>query len=121
MTIESRENVFDGDNFEDFAGRSQNMEKLFSQQESQFPETKFDMNFEPAKFEAEERQESPKIRVQSTFSPPALIEKFKKPIKHSEPYPFQVPVSKQEPYTFQAPSKKQEPYSFQALSKKQEP
>merc|ERR1712123_453986 len=52
----------------------------------------------------------------------ALIEKFNKPIKHSEPYPFQVPASKQTPsYPFQAPAKKQEPYSFQAPTKKQEP
>merc|ERR1711892_1355216 len=123
FNIESRENVFEEDNFEDFVGKTQNMEKMFSQQENQFPETKFDMSFEPAKFDAIEKVESPKAK-QPTFSPPALIEKFNKPIKHSESYPFQVPASKQESiptYPFQAPAKKQEPYPFQAPTKKQEP
>merc|ERR1711892_576806 len=81
------------------------------------------MSFEPAKFDAKEKVESPKAK-QPTFSPPALIEKFNKPIKHSEPYPFQVPASKQESiptYPFQAPAKKQEPYPSQAPTKKQEP
>jgi len=112
LTMESRENIFDEENFDDFVGKSKNMEKLFSQQENQFPETKFGVDFEPSKFESQEKQGSPKPK-QPTFSPPALIEKFNKPVKHSEPYPFQVPASKQEPYQFQAPAKNPEPYSFQ--------
>merc|ERR1711874_648196 len=121
LNIESRENVFDEENFDDFVGNGKNMEKLFSQQENQFPETKFDMNFEPSKFGAgeEKKQESLKAK-QPTFSPPALIEKFNKPVKHSEPYPFQVSSKKQERYPFQAPDKKQEPYPFEKPVKTQE-
>jgi len=113
LNIESRENVFEEENFEEFEGKSEDMEKLFSQQENQFPETKF--HFEPSKFDSQEKHEAPKPK-QPTFSPPALIEKFNKPVKHSEPYPFQVPASNQEPYPFQAPVKNQEIYSFQSPS-----
>jgi len=104
--VESRESVFDQKKFEDFAGKSKNMEKLFDQQESNFPETKFDMKFEPAKFVDVEERKTPKDNGQQTFSPPALIEQFKSPMKHSEPYPFQVANNKQEPYAFQAPFRK---------------
>jgi len=103
LKVESRGSVFEDESFEDFVGKSKNFDQIFDQQETQFPETKFDLNFEPAKYESEEKQEPPKAKVQQTFSPPALIEKFKSPIKHSEPYPFQVPANKQEPYSFQAP------------------
>jgi len=76
---------------------------MFDQQKSQFPETKFDLNFESAKFEPEEKQQTPKTtNTQETFSPPARIENFKSPVQQSEPYPFQV-SSNQDPFSFQIP------------------
>jgi len=114
QVVEARENTFEQDSFEDFGETSKKMEQMFDNQKSQFPESKFEFDFEPAKFENSENNPKPVGKVQGTFSPPALIEKFNKPVKQSKPYPFQVPEKKVEQSPYKIPTKKQKPFKFEA-------
>ena len=79
LKVESRENTFDDI-------KAPNLKTIFDQN-PMFANEEFQQSFEPERFSfVETNKESSKKK--RNFSPPALTEKFRSPLKESHSYPF---------------------------------